>query len=64
MIYFKNALPFFLREYFFIFLETLLSKQDFNINLLLVEDIDRVTNNTFDKPVLVTIFVKLLLEIS
>jgi hypothetical protein len=64
MIYFKNALPFFLREDFFIFLETLLSKQDLNINLLLVEDIDRVTNNTFDKPVLVTVFVKLLLEIS
>jgi hypothetical protein len=64
MIYFKNALPFFLREDFFIFLVTLLSKQDLNINLLLVEDIDTVANDAFDKPVLVTVFVKLLLEIS
>jgi hypothetical protein len=64
MIYFKNALPFFLREDFFIFLETLLSKQDLNVNILFVEDVDTITNDAFDKPVLVTVFVEFLLEIS
>jgi hypothetical protein len=64
MIYFKDAFPIFFRKDFLVFLETLLSKQDLNINLLFVEDIDTVANDTFDEPVLVTVFIKLLLEIS
>ena len=64
MIYFKDAFSIFFREYLFIFLETFFSKQGLNISLLLVENIDRVPDDTFDEPVLVTVFVKFLLEIS
>jgi hypothetical protein len=64
MIYFKDAFPIFFGEDFLIFFETLLCKQDLNVNLLLVEDIDTVANDTFDKPVLVAVFIELLLEIS
>ncbi len=64
MIYFKDAFPVFLREDFLVFLETLLYEQDFNINPLLVEYVDSVANDAFDEPVLVTVFVEFLLEIS
>ena len=64
MIYFKDAFPILFGEDLFVLLETLSSKQDLNINLLLVENIDCPANDAFDEPVLVTVFIKLLLEIS
>ena len=64
MIYFKDAFPILFGEDLFVLLETLSSKQDLNINLLLVENIDCPANDAFDEPVLVTVFFKLLLEIS
>ena len=64
MIYFKDAFPILFGEDLFVLLETLLSQQDLNINLLLVENIDCPAYDAFDEPVLVTVFIKLLLEIS
>jgi len=64
MIYFKDTFSIFFREDLFVFLETLFNKQGLNISLLLIENIDSVANDTFDKPVLVTVFIKFLLEIS
>ena len=64
MIYFKDAFPILFGEDLFVLLETLSSKQDLNINPLLVENIDSAANDAFDESVLVTVFIKLLLEIS